>query len=122
VVKYGVTKIKPTTANPKGAGRKRLPEGRKKLKTSVSLPPDLVEELSRNGGGVLSKGIEMTARNLLVTDSAGKLVGMVHVGPGDKPYQAWTRGRSSSGRGNVHTLLGLFSSAEAAADALRDAS
>ncbi len=117
-----MTKIKLAAGNPRGAGRKPLPAGQKRLKTSVSLPPDLVEELSRNGGGVLSKGIEMTARNLPVTDSAGKLVGMVHVGPGDKPYQAWTRGRSSSGRGNVHTLLGLFTSAEAAADALRDAS
>lgn len=119
--KLGMTTIKPSATNPRGAGRKPLPSGQKKLKTSVSLAPDLVHELSQHGGGVLSKGIEMKARDTLVKNEAGAVVGMVHLGPGEEPYQAWTRKRRADGRGNQHTLLGTFASMEAAVDAVRGA-
>lgn len=118
---FGVTSIKPSTTNPRGSGRKPLPAGQKKLKTSVSLAPDLVQELSEYGGGVLSKGIELKTRDSLVKNEAGAVVGVVHVGPGEEPYQAWTRKRRADGRGNEHTLLGTFCSMEAAEDAVRAA-
>lgn len=118
----GVTAIKPSATNPRGSGRKPLPAGQRKLKTSVSLAPDLVRELSKHGGGVLSKGIEMKARDTLVKNEAGAVVGVVHVGPGEMPYQAWTRKRRADGRGNEHTLLGTFVSMDAATDAVRAAS
>lgn len=122
VFEFSVTKIRLSATNPRGAGRKPLPAGEKKLKTSVSLAPDLVEELSQHGGGVLSKGIEMKVRDTLVTNEAGAVVGVVHVGPGEEPYQAWTRKRLTGGRvGNSHALLGTFSSMEAAVDAVRKA-
>lgn len=121
MVKLSVTTIKASATNPRGAGRKPLPAGEKKVKTSVSLAPDLVEELAQHGGGVLSKGIEMKARDTLVKDESGAVVGTVHIGPGAEPYQAWTRKRRADGRGNAHTLLGLFSSMEAAANAVRGA-
>ena len=117
-----MTEIKPSDRNPKGAGRKPLPVGEKKVKTSVSLAPDLIKELCERGGGVLSKGIEMKVRDTLVKNEAGAVVGMVHVGPGERPYQAWTRKRRADGRGNAHTLLGTFASMDAAEDAVRAAS
>lgn len=117
-----MTEIKPTAANPRGSGRKPLPAGQKKLKTSVSLAPDLVEELAQHGGGVLSKGIEMKVRDTLVMNEAGAIVGVVHVGPGDEPYQAWSRKRLTGARaGNSHALLGTYASMEAAAEAVRKA-
>lgn len=122
MLKLGMTTIKPSATNPRGAGRKPLPSGQKKLKTSVSLAPDLVDELLHHGGGVLSKGIEMKARDTLVKNEAGAVLGMVHLGPGEEPYQAWTRKRRADGRGNQHRLLGTFRSLEAAADAVRGAS
>lgn len=92
----------------------------KKVKTSVSLSPDILEELARHGGGVLSKGIEMKARDTVVTDDAGKVLGTVHFGPGAKPYQAWGRKRLASGRpGNSHTLIGLYEALEDATEAVQ---
>lgn len=113
-----MTKINPS--NPRGAGRKPLPPGEKKLKTSVSLAPDLVDELARHGDGVLSRGIEMKVRDTVVIDDAGRVLGMVHIGPGAMPYQAWGRKRLSGGRpGNSHTLIGMYGSPGDAAEAVR---
>lgn len=64
----------------------------------------------------------MKVRDTLVTNEAGAVVGVVHLGPGEEPFQAWTRKRLVGGRaGNSHTLLGTFSSMEAAIDAVRNA-
>lgn len=113
-----MTKI--NASNPRGAGRKPLPPGEKKLKTSVSLAPDLVDELAKHGNGVLSRGIEMKVRDTVVTDDAGRVLGMVHIGPGPKPYQAWGRKRLTGRRpGNSHTLVGMYGSPEDAAEAVR---
>jgi hypothetical protein len=113
-----MTTINPS--NPRGAGRKPLPPGAKKLKTSVSLAPDLVDELAKHGDGVLSRGIEKKVRDSVVTDSDGRVLGMVHIGPGAKPYQAWARKRLTGRRpGNSHTLIGMYGSPEDAAEAVR---
>lgn len=120
MVELSMTEIK-SDRNPRGAGRKPLPPGRKKVKTSVSLSPDIADELSQHGDGVLSKGIEMKLRDSVVTDDDGKVVGVVHVGPGEQPFQAWHRKRHPDGRGNVHSHLGFYATMELAIAAVRRA-
>ncbi len=51
-------KIRTLEQNPRGAGRKPLPESERRVKTSVSLHPTTKEFLLAQGEGVLSNGIE----------------------------------------------------------------
>ena len=52
-------------------GRKPKPPGERKLKISVSLRVQTVEHLSRTGGGVVSKGIEILMAKTSVPDQEG---------------------------------------------------
>lgn len=59
-VNLGMTENKPKTPkNPRGAGRKPMAPEDRKIKTSVSLHPQTIDFLVKEGGGVLSQGIEV---------------------------------------------------------------
>lgn len=65
----------------------------------------------------------MMVRDSVVTNDAGEVVGMVHMGPGEAPFQAWSRKRLAGAvAGNSHSLLGTFATMDEAVTAIKKAS